>query len=211
MQEGKCSRWSDCKSFRTIGCNGCGFQHFDKVIKANKENHSINYIGDEYFKSCQSRLGTGGRIALDKPIEKLIRNEMPTLNVFKPEAKTINIEGKEISLKLKYDLALESRGKYIFIEIKGYGDNTNDILSAITAAQAVKLITEYKKSNSFYYYLGINSAIDPTGLTRDSFFNKKRTKIYPYIIWAESRNILKFYGIVDIDLLLEEIKGQMKA
>ncbi len=206
MKVGRCTRQNDCHL--TVTCDGCGFQHFDKVIEANREKDSICYIGDEYFKLCQGRRGTGGRIALDKAIEKFVRKEIPTINVFKPEAKAINIKRKKVSLKPKYDLALESRGMYIFIEIKGYGDDTNSILSAITAAQGVKLITEYR--NSFYYYLGINSGIG-TGLTRASFFNEKRTKVYPYVIWAEETNMLKFYGIVDIDCLIKEIKDKIKA
>ena len=70
MKVGKCTRQNDCHL--TIECDGCGFQHFDKIIGANKENGSINYIGDEYFKSCQGRRGPGGRIALDTPIKNFI-------------------------------------------------------------------------------------------------------------------------------------------
>lgn len=108
------------------------------------------------------------------------------------------------SLKIKFDGAFRINKKCILYEIKGYGDNTNDVLSAIMAAQMSKETKRFK--NSFYYYIGVNSSKSSAGLKREDFFDKERVKIYPYVEWAESKYFIKFYGIVDIDRLLKEIK-----
>lgn len=206
--EGQCSRWNQCKAFKKIGCSGCGFQHFDRILNAHSDNVALRYLGDEFFDLCSiHRKGTGGRVSLDTPIEKLFRKEIPELRELPYKNLRVSLTvGKEtIDFEAKCDGAFEANGKYIFYEIKGYGDNTNDILSAIVAAELLKETGEYR--NSYYYYVGISSGKKGiVGLERKDFFDKGRTKISPYVKWAESKSFLKFYGIADIDDLLKEIK-----
>jgi hypothetical protein len=117
----------------------------------------------------------------------------------------LTINDERLLFKAKFDGGFEMDGKYIFYEVKGYGDNTNDVLSAITAAQLLKTIPKYR--NSKYYYIGISSGLKSAegGLQRTQLTDRKRTKIYPYVKWAETKNFLKFFGIVDIEDLLKEI------
>jgi hypothetical protein len=52
---GKCSRWQECESYkeeRESGCEGCGYQHFDNILKAHPGNESLEFLGKEYFTSC---------------------------------------------------------------------------------------------------------------------------------------------------------------
>lgn len=113
-------------------------------------------------------------------------------------------------LKVKSDGAFEvqTRGKtvYIFYELKGYGDNSNDILSAITAAQLVKEMPKFKNS-SLYYYIGVNSNREKSGFTRKSLGKA----IEPYIKWAESKEFLWFYGIVEIGEILTDIRKRLES
>jgi len=211
---GRCSQWEQCSSFKDPGCKGCGFQHFEKIIKAHDDNYTLRSLGEKYFKRCsdpERRKGTGGRIALDEPIKKLLLERLPYLRqVSASELKSkLTVKMEEVDFKPKYDVALEANGKYVFIEVKGYGDNTNDILSAITAAQLLKEIPKYK--SSLYYYVGSSSGKYPGGMKREHLHDKTRLKIYPYVRWAESKGFIKFYGIVDINPLLEEIKRRTEC
>jgi hypothetical protein len=45
------------------------------------------------------------------------------------------------------------------------------------------------------------------GFKRDAFLDEKSIKVSPYVKWAAKMGFLKFYGIVDIAELLEEIKN----
>ncbi|MFQ6120783.1 MAG: hypothetical protein ACE5KE_12985, partial [Methanosarcinales archaeon] len=188
--EGKCSR-KRCKSFEQIGCKGCGFQHFDKILNNYENNQILKSLGDEYFKLCSERKRTSGRISLDNPIKNLFKNEIPELNELssKDLQVKLTINGEEVDFKIKCDGAFQVNERFIFYEIKGYGINTNDILSAISAAILLKETEKYR--NYLYYYIG-------GGLKRNDFFNKKRKGVYPYVRWAESKGFLKFYGIIDI-------------
>ncbi len=210
-----CSRKNKCKS--TVGCKGCGFKHFD-LIKSNN-NQAIEFIKGEYFDLCsQRRNGQGARIPLDAPFKKFILEKakeiipgFPALEELMPNELTdkIIINGKEYTFRIKCDGAFsfgkDKDKKYIFIEIKGYGDDTNSILSAITAAQLSYHVEKFK--NHKYYYLGSNSSIVTTGLRRENrFLDVKRYKVTPYIMWAEFENFIKFYGILDLEEMLEDIK-----
>jgi hypothetical protein len=206
--KGRCFRWSDCRLLRKIGCSGCGFQHFAKILEGNKSNKLLKALGNKYFHLCsKQRKGTGGRISLDKPIKELFMEKIPELKELSSLRETLIINQEDIVFEIKCDGGFEYKGKYIFYEIKGYGDNTNDILSAITAAQLSKEIPKYK--DSLYYYIGISSGERDYkgGLKRNAFLDEKRIKVGPYVKWAENKGLLKFYGIVDIVELLEEIKN----
>jgi len=207
--QGKCSRYDKCNSYTQIGCSGCGFQHFEKILMNHLENETLRSLGDTFYIQCSARRhGQGGRVALDASIEELFLRIIPELKQVPVQALRVKmpINGQNVSFEVKYDGALESSGTYVFYEVKGYGDNINNVLSAIMAAQLLREIPNYR--NPLYYYIGISSAkVNKVGLTRNDFFDEKRTKISPYVKWAESKSFLKFYGIVDIGDLLEEVKG----
>jgi len=208
-----CSRKDKCHS--TIGCNGCGFQHFDLIDNSQDPaiRSAIRFIKDEYFSLCsQKRKGSGGRVTLDAPFKKFILEkakdiiqDFPVLKELQSEDLTdkINIGGHDYQFQLKCDGAFSFNDRYIFYEIKGYGDDTNSILSAITAAQLSTYIKKFK--NHKYYYLGINSSIAKTGLKRALLLGK-RYKVAPYIKWAEEKGFIKFYGIADLRDMLNDIK-----
>jgi hypothetical protein len=136
-----CSRKDECHG--TVGCKGCGFQHFDLID--NSQEPAIRFIKDEYFILCsQKRKGPGGRVPLDAPFKKFILEkakdiipDFPVLKELQPKDLTdiINIGGHDYQFQIKCDGAFSYNDRYIFYEIKGYGDDTNSILSAITAAQ----------------------------------------------------------------------------
>lgn len=211
--KGRCLRSSDCELPQSIGCGGCGFQHFEKILEGNESNKFLKALGDKYFDCSKQRKGAGGRISLDKPIRKLFMEQIPELKGLSSNDLRVKlcINQEDIVFEIKCDGGFECNGKYIFYEIKGYGDNTNDILSAITAAQLLKEIPKYKDSH--YYYIGISSAKKnyKGGLKRYAFLDEDRIKVSPYVRWAENKGLLKFYGIVDIEELLKEIKKIIHA
>jgi len=212
--EGKCSRWKECEAVNQIGCSGCGFQHFEKILEANKNNQILESLGNKFFSLCsKQRKGTGGRVALDKPIKELLMEEISELKELSSNYLRVKltIKQEEVDFKIKCEGAFQYNGKYIFYEVKGYGDNTNDVLSAITAAQLLKEIPKYKDSH--YFYIGISSGKKDykEGLKRGAFFDKSRVGVTPYVKWAESKGFLKFYGIIDIKDLLEEIKNIIQS
>ena len=133
--------------------------------------------------------------------------DFPVLKELQPKDLTdkINIGGHDYQFQLKCDGAFSFNDRYIFYEIKGYGDDTNSILSAITAAQLSTYIKKFKDHK--YYYLGGNSSIAKTGLKREEhFLLEKRYKVAPYIKWAEEKGFIKFYGIADLRDMLNDIK-----
>jgi len=207
---GKCSKWKDCESYKKIGCKGCGYQHFDKI---DLNNEALLFLDENYFKLCsEMRAGTGGRIALDEPMRKLILekagdifSDFPPVEKLESSSLRSNllINNEEVEYEIKCDGAFSFENKYIFYELKGYGMDTNSILSAITASNLVKEDTKYL--NHCYYYMGC------CRLRREDYFNSKSRKVTPYIKWAESKNILKFYGILDILDFLEDIKNYLNG
>jgi hypothetical protein len=207
----KCSRWEECESFEQkgdSGCEGCGFKHFDKILKARAGNETLKSLGEEYFILCsKGKRERGGRKALDKPLKDLFRRRLPkSTSGLSSREEELPINGERVLFKLKFDGGFEVNGKYIFYEVKGYGDNTNDVLSAITAAQLLKAVPKYH--DSIYYYIGVSSGKkgNEAGLQRKDFQDPKRTKIYPYVRWAEKNGFLKFFGIADIEDLLREVE-----
>jgi hypothetical protein len=204
---GKCSRWQECESY---GCEGCGYQHFDNILRAHSGNEILEFLGKEYFTSCsEGQRSRGGRISLDEPLTKLFKHRLPqNAKEVSSIEEELTINDERVLFKAKFDGGFEIDGKYIFYEVKGYGDNTNDVLSAIMAAQLLKTIPKY--CNSKYYYIGISSGQTEAGLQRKHLQDPKRTKIYPYIKWAETKGFLKFFGIVDIEDLLKEIEEAIR-
>jgi len=207
--EKRCSRGNKCNNI--IGCSGCSYQHFDKI--KDDGNLAIIFLKNEYFELCsKKRKGTGGRVALDPVFRTLLLEARKFIDGF-PSLKemqynelidSINIGGEEYQFQVKCDGAFKFQDKYIFFEIKGYGDDTNCVLSAITAANLTMLSKKFHKHR--YYYIGLGSSLTKDGLKRIDFFNKKRVKIAPYVKWAEENQLIKFYGIRDIDGLLVDIK-----
>ncbi|RKY09735.1 MAG: hypothetical protein DRP65_07485 [Planctomycetota bacterium] len=213
-----CSRQDECESTVEVGCKGCGFKHFDQIESNN--NQAIEFIKNEYFNLCSlNRRGPGGRVSLDSPFKKFILEQanqiiqgFPGLKALKPNELTdkIIIDHKEYEFQIKCDGAFsfsppdKNTTKYIFVEIKGYGDDTNSILSAITAAQLSCHVEKFK--NHKYYYLGSNSAKATTGLKREDHFLNQRYKVATYIKWAESKRFIKFYGILDLEEMLNDIR-----
>jgi hypothetical protein len=207
--KGECQRWQECELFKTKkeeAYEGCGFKHFDRILEDNHINEILSFIGDKHFRLCSTgNRSRGGRVALDQPVRELFKARFfPRAKEISPSEEILPINGDSVKFKAKYDGGFCSDGKYFFYEIKGYGDNTNDVLSAISAAQLLKTLDKYR--NSAYFYIGISTGKKgyETKLHRSSFLDPKRTKIYPYVRWAESRGLLKFYGIVDIDDLVRE-------
>lgn len=207
--EGKCHRSANCISFKhngRDGCEGCGFQHFDKILDAHPDNKTLGGLGEKYFKLCATGdklRSRGGRITLDKPLRELFKDKFGSGNLTL-QKEELSINGEKVSFAPKYDGAFKINGKYIFYEVKGYGDNTNDVLSAITAAQLLKTVYP----DCVYYYIGVSSGKkgNGAGLQRRDLLDPERTKIYPYIRWAEANSFLKFFGILDIEDLLKEVK-----
>ncbi len=202
----KCNNWQSCRSFELTNnnCHGCSFQHFQKILDNHKDDEALRFLGDEYFKIISlNRKGTGGRIALDKPMRKLFMKRFPKLEIIPKEKLKVKLYGDNFIAKA--DGAFIANGTYIFYELKGYGDGTNDVLSAITAAQLLKEVDDFR--NSLYYYIGVNSGSRnyPYGLERKSFFDN-RLGVTAYVRWAEKNKFLKFYGITDIDALLADIE-----
>lgn len=209
--EARCTRGDKCEAISKIGCSGCGFQHFEKICLYNKENQTIKLLCDKFFRLCsEQRQGPGGRVSLDRPIKELFKEKIRELKELSSDDLKVELEigGEKVNFKIKCDGAFNYNKNYIFYEVKGYGDNTNDVLSAITAAQLLKEIPKFK--NSVYYYIGINSGKKGyrKGLKRDAFLNQKRKEVYPYVYWAENKGFLKFFGILDIDDIINEIKSK---
>lgn len=205
----ECSRYAGCKSFELKGrdrCEGCGFQHFDKILDAHPSNETLKTLGEAYFGLCSTaNRSRGGRKTLDEPVKDQFRRILPKGTEIKGPLETkLTINGEEVSFNPKFDGAFNINEKYIFYEVKGYGDNTNDILSAITAAQLLRTVPEYH--DCVYYYIGVNSGKHTNGLQSEDFHDSTRTKIYPYVRWAEKNKFLKFFGIVDIEDLLREVE-----
>jgi hypothetical protein len=193
--KGDCRKWQRCESFRKIkNCKGCNFPYLVQIIGSDK-NKNLNFLIDEHFKNCSSkRRGPGGRIALDKPLKNLLMKEIPKLKELshKDLRVTLPLRNKEkIDFTIKCDGAFRLNQRYFFLEVKGYSSDTNNVLSPIMAAQITKQITKYKNCN--YFYVGV-------GDTRKNLIS------LPYVKWAESEKLIKFYGIVDVNKIINEIK-----
>jgi hypothetical protein len=209
---GNCSKWQKCEAFRKQeDCFGCSYQHFELLLKAQEGKRFLKDVGDKLFQASSKRKQRGGR--MDKPIREAISDLfVEQLNAFqiKPlshkELKgQIDDIGKELTVKSDGAFQVQTGDKivYIFYELKGYGDNSNDVLSAITAAQLVKEMPKFK--DSLYYYIGVTSSKCKSGFTRQSLIKG----IKPYIEWAESKDFIWFYGIVEIDELLADIRKRL--
>ena len=209
-QKVRCSRGDECKSYKAVGCRGCGFQHFDRID--DTESDLLVFLKNRYFQLCsENRKGPGGRIALDLPFKELVLKEAKKYIEDFPELKELTdlndkvcVGNNQYNYRIKCDSSFKFNQKYIFVEIKGSGDDTNSILSAITAAQLVSSGIGFTSSR--YYYLGCMSTLSDNGLKREDFLNEKRTKISPYVRWAENKEFIEFYGIRDIELMLRAIR-----
>ena len=206
--ESPCSRANECVAKEEgVPCAGCGFPHYERILKAHSDNKTLESIGREFFECCSKRKGPGARASLDKPIRQLFKKIKGTTSLEPKERRgTLRIDGRAVPLQVKCDGAFRGARGCFFYEVKGYGDNTNDVLSAITAATAMRATEEFKCAP--YYYIGVVSGRKGLegGLSRDDFLDPKRRSIAPYVMWAENMRIIKFYGIVDIDVLLDKAR-----
>lgn len=181
-------------------CKGCGYKHIEKVVNESKIK-PIKKIGEVYFKLVsERRRGTGGRIPLDESLKLVLKEEIPqleelTANELRAE---LEINGDKVRFKVKCDLAFKIADQLILIEVKNAGNDTNSILSAITAAQVARHDPKFK--NALFYYIG-------GGQSRADLINKKRAGIYPYVMFAEKRGIIKFYGLKDFEEFIQELKS----
>lgn len=210
---GNCLKWEKCGAFKRIGCFGCSYQHFEPLLKAHRNKRFLKDVGDKLFDASSKRTAQGGRT--DKPLREAIAQlfikelkgfkirQLPNKEL---KGQIVNI-GEELMVKSDGAFQVQTRGKtvYIFYEVKGSGDNSNDILSAITAAQLVKEMPQFK--DSLYYYIGVHSRKDKSGFTRKSLGKG----IKPYIKWAESKEFIWFYSIVEIDELLTDIRKRLAS
>lgn len=66
--------------------------------------------------------------------------------------------------------------------------------------------------NHLNYYIGVCSGKKNLafGLIKEAFHDVNRSKIFPYVKWAENKRIIEFWGIVDIDNLIITIKEKAK-
>jgi len=200
--QGECSQWIECKSFKKLSdCVGCGFKHFENLLKKSKKtNEILEYLKKEYFKLCsEKRQKRGQRIPIDGPIKNLFKKEFSELEEI--NAKNLKIEvklpdGRKFEIPIKCDGAFYSKDKnvYVFYEVKGYGMDTNSILSAITSFQLLKMDKKYRNSECFY--IGCAEA--------------GKLKKSPYVKWAEANGILKFYEIVNIKEMIDYLKQYLK-
>ena len=104
---------------------------------------------------------------------------------------TLKINGKPIDYEIKCDGAFCFKNKRVFFELKGYGDNTNDVLSAITASQLLIEIPKYKNSRSYYIGNGSAKKGNEGVMMRDHFPLAKR-KLIPK---SQETNSLKAWGL----------------
>jgi len=211
---GECSFWKKCNVYNEIGCSGCSFQHFDRIDVTNNEDLAL--LKEDYFELIQEkRKNKGGRVALDAPMRNLVLRKLSSdfPEIIELESKdiksNIEIDGETVDYEIKCDGAFKYKDKYIFYELKGYGDGSNDILSAITASQLLKEDITFK--NHRFYFMGINGANrkNKSGVTRDSFFDPKSRKVTPYTKWAENKGFIKFYGILNMTDFLKDITNYL--
>jgi hypothetical protein len=210
-----CDRERDCNNKINLGC---GYKHFQPI--KDPGNGVITYLKREYFKICKERKKPGARPPLDEPIKNLLTKEDGARQIIKDfpvltECKKrlvdiIQIDDKSYEYRPKYDGAFqeEKYKKYIFCEVKGYGIESNGVLSAITAAQFVKNDARFEKERSKFYYIGggwpTSSGPSEKGLTREYFLSNRMVR--PYVLWAESKGYVTFYGVGDITDMLDDIK-----
>lgn len=167
--EKSCFRKEECKLFKEAQpCSGCGFQHYADVLKAHGNILSVKEIGDRYFKYIpehrgvrEGKVSTGGRVAIDVPLREFMENKLPQLQSIERKKLTLHLKGENFIPKADGIFKTKNASKYLFYEIKGYGDDTNSILSAITAAKLLSLVDE--KIDSYYYYIGICSGSKKMG------------------------------------------------
>ncbi len=210
MDYNRCERGreEECKA----PCYGCSYKHFENIKSRIREQlpqeakAPFDRMDDEFFSASSRRQGQNRRAYIDRHLKEFLRELLKFKELKFEELNNISTEievGEQfLSLKPKYDMAFSVNGIDIFIEFKGYGADTNSILSAITAAQVLKESTKYTNGQNLrYYYIGIITQSD----TQGTFHNKNHSSITPYVEWAENKGILKFYSSYDIEKLIDDI------
>lgn|GEM_PF-2722320 len=191
-RRGTCSRASECKRQGKPPCFGCGFQHFDEWFTEKGKPRQIRGIWRDYFRLIQRKRGTaGGRIPLDKPINSWFSKRRGWREMKGNELRDkVVIRGRSIPYDVKCDGAYQVGRRYVFLEVKGYGFDSNSILSAITAAQMVSFGQKFGNGRSSYFYLG--------GLASRARFHGEG-KACAYVKWAETQGFIHFYGIGQVN------------
>lgn len=109
---------------------------------------------------------------MDKPIKDLFKKEIPELEEVEAKVKAkLPIKREIVDFEAKYDGASKIGGRCIFYKVKGAGDNTNDVLSAITAAQLIKENPKYKKFSNILFGIQVRKTLEDC---KEKFFLKKR-------------------------------------
>ena len=196
-------------------CKGCGFKYFDELY-SHQDDKGKNYLKDlriDYLKLAKSRTNSGRRITLDKPLEEFVLKELKRLGL-EPTAINRNELSAKLgveSVRIKCDIALHIKEIPILIEVKMSGNDTNGILSAIASALFARETEKFKKCK--YYFVGGSRASNKErgGITRDFYINRSKKAIKPYVLWAEEKNLIKFYGVVEIPKLIEDIVSRTRA
>ena len=223
MAINSCKRENECKVIKVRGdggksgksfwCDNCGYKHMDGV--SHRKQPAIKELKDGFFGLCPNRKKSRVRLSFDKPFRGLFCKRFPNLV---PLSKTeltrqVRINGGEVKIKFKCDGAFRNKSlkgvkqHYIFYELKHAGLDTNQILSAILSAQLVSELLPHDKGCLKYFYFG---SWGGGGIGRDDFFNENSTTIMPAVLWAESKGFIKFYGILDIEDMFNEIKAFFK-
>jgi len=206
--EGRCARASECAFFaKHQECFGCGFQHFPRVVPGSvPQSRHLQTLSEDYFRRCSTREGKGGRITVDSSLKALLSKELDgLLHPERPEFEhTILIHNEPVRFRIKCDAAYRLRNDHhIFIEMKGYGDDTNGVLSAIMAAQFAKMALA---SKSHFFIIGVSAAGRQDGILSSDYLNERHIGLSPYCRWAEARDYARFFGIREIRDVIEEIK-----
>ena len=159
-------------------------------------------IDSELFKKCESsNRKQGGRIAIDKAVRHVLLDAHSTDPSFPrliDKKFFVEVGSNKIDIKSDCSLQVADTDKCIFIEIKGYGTDTNSLNSAILVALiAKKFDSSGKFTNALFYYLGGSNS---------SEFEKGRT-VPSLVGFARSQKLIDgFFGFGEIDKLLENIK-----
>jgi hypothetical protein len=115
---------------------------------------------------------------------------------------TVVVGGRTIPYGVKCDGAYQVGKKYVFLEVKGYGFDSNSILSAITAAQMVSCGRKFGNGKSSYFYLG-------GYVSREDFHGKG--KMCAYVKWAEAQGFISFHGILEVDQIRALVRNRPAA
>ncbi len=197
---GNCSLAEKCEHKLNPRCYGCGFQHFDEVHDASSNNEVVKALWSRYFELVQrSRRSTGSRIPLDEVLRDWLEKKTGWVMCQGDELRDRTAE-HDIPFKAKCDACFRKKdGRYVLLEVKGYGMDTNSILSAITAAMLVSNGKKFGGDRSAFYYLSVG--VGSRGGTHHAIGHSDFAA-NPYVTWAEKHRFISFIGLPELDRLV---------